>query len=622
MTFETPSAASPTARRKQSWAKPLVLWMLMGLALRLLNLSGKPVWADEWTTFVFSLGHSFRDLPLNQLLSLDRFLQVVRLDDATAAAGVQHLMAESTHPPLYFWLSHYWIQLWQQAGEVVSPWVGRSLSVCFGVLTIPAVYGVALWGGTSRRAALLAAALMAVSPYGVYLAQDARHYTLAMLWGIVSLGCFVRAWQAVSVDEERSERQEFSDHQEVSDREERLPWHTVWGWIGINALGFATHYVFALLLAAQGLAFGGRWLWLLGQKLRGGVSVRLALASLWARPWRRVALAAIGSGVGLLPWAWFLGRASGDEITAWIEQELSGWALLEPLGRLFTWLLSMVMLLPIEQVPTGVVIVSVLLLLAGLVWLLPQLVRGGRFVLRDGALDPGPPENKAITERSVLQALLAIALSQVAVLLLLAYGFQRDLTLSPRYVFALLPQVAWVVAIAVNALGARGRRVATVLLLLGCLGSGTVAFDFAYQKADRPDLMVQKIETYYREWQAKAGEAWPQDPLSVAAPRSLVISIIQKTHSETGKLLGVAQEWEKQGPEGLREPDFILLRRNPYTYAATRGIREATATVARPFDLWILNFSANANFRDLGCSLEYTVKLRSPGYSARRFVCR
>ena len=101
-----------------------------------------------------------------------------------------------------------------------------------------------------------------------------------------------------------------------------------------------------------------------------------------------------------------------------------------------------------------------------------------------------------------------------------------------------------------------------------------------------------------------------------------MISIIHKTHSEAGKLLGVAQEWEKQAPEGLATPDFILLKRNPYTRSATRGIRDATGTVARPFDLWIINFSASANFRALGCSLERVVKLKVPGYSARRFVCR
>ena len=571
----------------------LLLCLVVGLALRLLNLSGKPVWADEWTTFVFSLGHSFRDLPLSQRLSLGEFLQVVRLDGATAGDGVRHLMAESTHPPLYFWLSHYWIQLWQQPGALVSPWVGRSLSVVFGACTIPAVYAMARWVGTSRATAQLAAALMAVSPYGVYLAQDARHYTLAMLWGIVSLGCFVRAWQAVSEDEER------------------LPWRTVGGWIGINALGFATHYVFALFLAAQGLALGTRWVRLLMQKGWCGASIR-------ARAWGRVAAAAAGSALGMLPWAWFLGRASGDEITAWIEQELSGFAVLEPMGRLLTWLLSMVMLLPIEQVPIGVAIASGILLLGALGWLLPQLVRGGRRLWREQAVGRVPVG----TEGLVLRALGAIALAQVVVLLVLAYGFQRDLTLSPRYVFALLPEVVLAVAMAIHALGAKGRRVAIVLLLLGCLGSGTVATGFAYQKADRPDLIVQKIEHYYRDWQAKAGEVWPGDPLSVEAPRPLVISIIHKTHSEAGKLLGVAQEWEKQGPEGLATPDFMLLRRNPYTRSATRGIRDGTAAVARPFDLWILNFSASANFRALGCSLERVVKLKVPGYSARRFVCR
>ncbi|NJM58832.1 MAG: hypothetical protein HC857_17480 [Synechococcales cyanobacterium RU_4_20] len=576
----------------------LLAWCGLGLALRLLNLGGQPVWADEWTTFVFSLGHSFRDLPLNQLLTLEALLQPVRLDEATAWEGVQHLMNESTHPPLYFWLSHHWIQLWQQSGELISPWVGRSLSVLFSTLTILATYGLGLCCGAARRTAHVATALTAVSPFGIYLAQEARHYTLAMLWGMAALGCFVRAWQSLS-------------HPSL-DRPIHWPL-----WIGVNALGFATHYVFALFLAAQGLAMAGSWLVELWYKLRAGMSWPVAIAQLNTHPWRQVAIAALGSALGILPWAWFLGRASGNDLTAWIEQDLSGWGLLAPLGRLLSWLISMVMVLPVEQVPVGVAIASGLGLVVMLVWLLPQLLRGGRQVLQ------APVQTAADrAERVSFQALMVLFGAQVAVVLGLTYGLNRDLTLSPRYGFALLPEVLLAIAIALGALWPRSRRLAIVLVLLGCLGSGTVAFGLAYQKADRPDQLVAQIQDFYQSWRTQAGDVWPGDPLAQQRPRSLVMAIIQKTHSETGKLLGVAQEWHERSESGLQTPGFVLLRRNPDTYAATRGIRDATATVARPFDLWLINFSASGNFRDLGCTLEPdVVKLRSPGYSARRFVC-
>ncbi len=599
----------------KAW-RSLLFCTLLGLFLRLLNLGGKPLWADEWTTVVFSLGHSFRDLPLNQLLTREELLRPLRLDEATALDGVRYLMNESTHPPLYFWLSHYWIQMWQQPGQVVSSWVGRSLSALFGTLTIPATYLLGHGCGATERTKRFATALMAVSPFGIYLAQEARHYTLAMLWSMVSLACFVRAWRSLPMLSPISPTA--STPPSPLSNPAPIPWHTVLGWTGINALGFATHYVFALFLAAQGLAMGGRWCYqLLCQLKRSKPSFLLSDA------WQRVAIAALGSALGMLPWVGFLGRASDSDLTTWIESDLSGWALLSPLGRLFTWLLSMTMALPVEQVPGGVAIASVLVLLGMLIWLVPSLIRGGIRVLIRGGW--------CCAQGVVLfQPLLVLFSAQLIVVLVLTYAFQRDLTLSSRYLFTLLPQVVLGVAIALNAAGLRlaspsckaSRQQAIALLLVGCLGSVSVAFGWVYQKPDRPDLLVTQVQNYYQTWQTTAADVWPGDPLAQDQPRSLVMAIIQKTHSETGKLFGVAQEWHKRSGSGLQTPSFVLLRRNPDTYAATRGIRDATATVARPFDLWLINFSASGNFRDLGCTPEAdAVKLRSPGYSARRFVC-
>ncbi|CDN15023.1 hypothetical protein RintRC_6249 [Richelia intracellularis] len=43
----------------------LIIWFVIGLGLRLINLTGKPPWTDEFSTLVFSLGNSFLNVPLN-----------------------------------------------------------------------------------------------------------------------------------------------------------------------------------------------------------------------------------------------------------------------------------------------------------------------------------------------------------------------------------------------------------------------------------------------------------------------------------------------------------------------------------------------------------------------------
>ena len=170
----------------------LLLWIVVGSVLRFYNLEGKTVWSDEWSTIVFSLGHSFRDIPLDTVIDLPTLLEPLRIGNShNARDAIAHLMAESTHPPLYFVLSHWWLKLFANDGSLVSIWQARSLSAIFGVVSIPAMFGLGWLVFESLLAAQIAAALMAVSPYGIYLAQEARHYTLAILWVIASLACWI-----------------------------------------------------------------------------------------------------------------------------------------------------------------------------------------------------------------------------------------------------------------------------------------------------------------------------------------------------------------------------------------------------------------------------------------------
>ena len=170
----------------------LIVWLILGTILRFSCLDSKTLWSDEWATIVFSLGQSFQTIPLDKIISLNTLLQPVKIDSwAQTQDVITHLMNESTHPPLYFVLSHWWLKLFSTNSDLVSIWLARSLSALFGILAIPAMFGFGWLLFRNAIAAQLSAALMAVSPYGIYLAQETRHYTLAILWVIASLACLL-----------------------------------------------------------------------------------------------------------------------------------------------------------------------------------------------------------------------------------------------------------------------------------------------------------------------------------------------------------------------------------------------------------------------------------------------
>jgi hypothetical protein len=85
------------------------------------------------------------------------------------------------HPPLYYILLHFWIAV---AGD--GPAAARLLSALLGTLTIPAIFflGRRLLGPT---AGLLAALILALSPFHVRFAQETRMYTLLMLNATLAL---------------------------------------------------------------------------------------------------------------------------------------------------------------------------------------------------------------------------------------------------------------------------------------------------------------------------------------------------------------------------------------------------------------------------------------------------
>ncbi len=163
----------------------LFIWIAWGAIIRFSNLTLKAPWSDEWATLVFSNAQSFKSIPLDRAINLDTLLLPLQYNSQTDLGGVvNNLMTESNHPPVYFLLTHPWLKLFP--GETISLWGARALPALFGIASIPAIFYLTYLAFRSAKIAQIAAALMAFSPYGIYIAQEARHYTLPVLLIIAS----------------------------------------------------------------------------------------------------------------------------------------------------------------------------------------------------------------------------------------------------------------------------------------------------------------------------------------------------------------------------------------------------------------------------------------------------
>jgi uncharacterized membrane protein len=551
----------------------LLVWVVIGAGLRFYNLNSKPPWADEWATLVFSLGHSFRTIPLDRIIDLDTLLLPVTIDNFISPQAVVHnLMRESTHPPLYFLLNHFWLKLFGSQSGLVSLWLARALTALLGVLGILAIYAVAYFLFRSRLTSHLAAASIAVSPYGIYLAQETRHYTLALLWVMASLSCAIAVM--------RNLRQNISP-----------PLWLILLWIAINSLAVATHYFIGLVLVAELIILTFIWWQDIG---------KLGIFNLFKektipKAWLRLIWAILGTLAGCSVWLWAWQTIPSDRLTEWVDRSNSGWQLLEPLGRLLAWSVTMFVLLPIEGVPTWVIIISAAILLSLLLWFVYALVRSSQ---RQDSFVSGVNSEAIITKLTIASLVLVLGCT---------YLLQQDLTLAARFQFFYFPLIILTLAPKLAYFWNKNRRLLVIaLLFIGFCGSLTVVNNFAYQKPDQPDLVVPAI--------AVAQKLAPETPVLIAT--------VHKTHEQTGEMMGIAWEWQKLTPQPPQLPQFLLLHKEAEPRLVTSHLHQQIDRLSRPLDVWVINFSAPAELETKNCPIDRNFTDGVPGYRYRLYHCR
>lgn len=644
------------------WFHPLLLllWVVLGAGLRLMRLTAKAPWADEFSTIVFGLGHTFTTVPLDQALSINDLLQPIQPDPTTGIRDVIHqLLTNSNHPPLYFVLAHLWMGLFPPDDGLVSMWAARSLPALFGILSIPAMFGLGYLAFRSPLVGQMAAAMMAVSPFGIFLAQEARHYTLAILFVIASICCFIVAVQRI---------------------QHRTPLPTKVGltWVVINTLGVATHYFFTLTLAAQALALLAL-AWRQAKRAREKSSLEnqdtkpllssevysvtstpaeeallqstqtrshpltpsspqpfslspsvvennqpQANLPLFSKPWRRIYLVAVGSLAGSVVWIPILQSNYDYELTHWIYDgdPLKSW--LEPIGRVLAWLITTLILLPMEltTLPLGVLIASGLVTVVFILWVLPIVKYGLK-------REHFPPDT-----RLNVQVLGHFMIGALVLFFGITYTLGADLTLAPRYQFVYFPVAIALLGAALAMswdaatpevkiepklarrrfsgirLSRKGDKKAVVLILLmGVLGGLTVNWNLGYLQSLRPDLLVNVIQK--------------------VSDSPVLIATTHQHHGHTGRMMGLAWEFKYRhqlnSPESgeITSPKFLLAHAEPGSPMPDPAItlQETVARLPRPLDIWLVNFHSDVNLEQQKCFVASQRLPKVDSYWYRLYHC-
>lgn len=526
---------------------------------------------------VFSLGNSFQAVPLEQAIAIDVLLQPLRLNPvAGVGAVVQHLLTESNHPPLYFVLAHWWMQVFAPLLNssvnggmegYVSVWAARSLPALFGAASIPAIYGLAWLAFRSRLVSQLAAAMMTVSPYAIFLAQEARHYTLAILWVIASLSCLVIATRHIY-------------------RGTSLPLWLSGTWIGINALGIATHYFFSLSLCAEALALTG--FWILGNKLASNSKFQLQnLKSLCA--------VAVGTLIGGLVWLpVFWQNTYNSQLTQWIQSDehvgLLAW--ISPVFQALAGWIGMLCLLPVEAPALPVVITSGIVMLIFFIWAVPILSHGIKTQLQQ------------VDSRITTQLFLGVVGSAITLFLIITY-VGIDITRGARYNFVYFPAVIVLVGASLAAcwnsntphsFKPTGKPAVVIIWLMGLVSAITVVSNLGYQKYYRPDLLVPLIQERSKS--------------------PVLIATTHKTHVQIGEMMGLAWEFKISGSPA--NPQFLLAHQdqNPKTSIA---LQRTLHQLSRPLDLWLVNFHAPEQLNS--CFADTKTLPSVDGYDYKHYHC-
>lgn len=265
--------------------RPLIIILLvLGIFFRFSNLDKKVYWIDEVHTSVRIAGYGKKEfvtlVSKGQIIGIEDLQKYQRLTPERGLGDAIHALAgNAEHSPLYYLTARFWTLAWGSSVAVIRSW-----SAFISLLAFPCIYWLGLELFASPLVAWMAVGLIAVSPFHLLYAQEARQYSL---WAVtILLSSATLLWT-------------------IRDKSEKIPVYK-WGIYATTvALGLYAHLLFALTLLGHGIYVAALDGW------RNKQAKSLLVAYLWA------ALAGI---IAFLPWLLLFVNDS-DGIGGWVARK-------------------------------------------------------------------------------------------------------------------------------------------------------------------------------------------------------------------------------------------------------------------------------------------------------------
>lgn len=180
-------------KRTSAWFRLLLVILVLGIFFRFFNLDKKLYWIDETYTSLRFSGYTEAEMRprfhQGQILLNEDMQKYKQFNpETTVFDTIKSLATEDPqHPPIYYILIRYWVQWFGNSISTI-----RSLSAILSLLIFPCLYWLCMELFNSQNVALTAIAIVAISPFHVLYAQEAREYGL---WtGTILLSSAVLLW--------------------------------------------------------------------------------------------------------------------------------------------------------------------------------------------------------------------------------------------------------------------------------------------------------------------------------------------------------------------------------------------------------------------------------------------
>lgn len=185
----------------QSWRLPttalrllISVLLVLGIFFRFANIDRKVYWIDEAFTSIRVSGYTEQEIVKNlteaHIIGIKELQKYQRPNlEKSLIDTIKSLEVEDPHhPPLYYVMARFWAQVF---GSSVAAM--RSLPALISLLALPCIYWLCLELGESPLVAWIAVALVAISPFHVLYAQEARPYSLWTVTILLSSTTLLRA---------------------------------------------------------------------------------------------------------------------------------------------------------------------------------------------------------------------------------------------------------------------------------------------------------------------------------------------------------------------------------------------------------------------------------------------